>query len=151
VIVLPALATPVLGLKTGMPSIKVVPTPDGSRVGYTQVQQAFGIGAPGAGGSPDHGSRPRRRRPGTAGITRAMSAKTPLVIGVVSCSASCCCSSLQAPILAAAGVLTNLLATGAAFGVARLVFQDRGRPGRADGLRQARSDRGTSDERFVRR
>ena len=43
-----ALALPVLGLKTGMPSIKVVPTSDGSRVGYTQVQQAFGSGAPGA-------------------------------------------------------------------------------------------------------
>ena len=32
--------------------------------------------------------------------------------------------ALQAPLLAAAGVLTNLLATGAAFGVAKLVFQD---------------------------
>jgi RND superfamily putative drug exporter len=32
--------------------------------------------------------------------------------------------ALQAPIIAAAGVLTNLLATGAAFGVARLIFQD---------------------------
>ena len=42
------LALPVLGLKTGMPSIKVVPTGDSSRVGYTQVQQAFGAGAPGA-------------------------------------------------------------------------------------------------------
>ena len=42
------LALPIVGLKTGMPSIKVVPTTDGSRVGYTQVQQAFGPGAPGA-------------------------------------------------------------------------------------------------------
>ena len=48
VVVLLALGTPVLGLKTGMPSIKVVPTSDSSRVGYTQVQQAFGKGAPGA-------------------------------------------------------------------------------------------------------
>jgi len=32
--------------------------------------------------------------------------------------------ALQAPILAAVGVLTNLLATGAAFGVAKLIFQD---------------------------
>ncbi len=46
-IVLLALAAPVLGLKTGMPSIKVVPSGDSSRVGYTQVQQAFGKGAPG--------------------------------------------------------------------------------------------------------
>ncbi len=32
--------------------------------------------------------------------------------------------ALQAPIIAALGVLTSLLATGAAFGVARLVFQE---------------------------
>ena len=36
------------GLKTGMPSIKVVPSGDSSRTGYNQVQQAFGKGAPGA-------------------------------------------------------------------------------------------------------
>ena len=47
-LILVLLALPVFGLKTGMPSIKVVPTNDGSRVGYTQVQQAFGPGAPGA-------------------------------------------------------------------------------------------------------
>ena len=32
--------------------------------------------------------------------------------------------ALQAPLIAAAGVLTNLLATGAAFGVAKWLFQD---------------------------
>ena len=32
--------------------------------------------------------------------------------------------ALQAPVIAAVGVLTNLLATGAAFGVAKLIFQD---------------------------
>jgi RND superfamily putative drug exporter len=32
--------------------------------------------------------------------------------------------ALQAPLLAAAGVLTNLLATGAAFGVSKWIFQD---------------------------
>ncbi len=32
--------------------------------------------------------------------------------------------ALQAPVIAALGVLTNLLAVGAAFGVARLIFQD---------------------------
>ena len=46
-LVLVLLALPVIGLKTGMPSIKVVPQGDGSRVGYAQVQQAFGPGAPG--------------------------------------------------------------------------------------------------------
>src|SRR6185369_8813302 len=40
VVLLVALALPVLGLKTGMPSIKVVPPHDSSRVGYTQVQAA---------------------------------------------------------------------------------------------------------------
>ena len=43
-----ALAVPILGLRTGMPSIKVVPTGDTSRIGYNQVQSAFGPGAPGA-------------------------------------------------------------------------------------------------------
>jgi hypothetical protein len=38
----------VLGLDTGMPSIKVVPGEDSSRQGYEAVQQAFGPGAPGA-------------------------------------------------------------------------------------------------------
>ena len=47
-LVLLVLAAPVLGLRTGMPSIKVVPPGDTSRVGYTQVQAAFGAGAPGA-------------------------------------------------------------------------------------------------------
>ena len=32
--------------------------------------------------------------------------------------------ALQAPLLAAVGVLTNLLATAAAFGIAKLIFQD---------------------------
>ena len=32
--------------------------------------------------------------------------------------------ALQAPVIAAVGVITNLLATGAAFGVAKLIFQD---------------------------
>src|SRR5262249_21461596 len=47
-LILVLLALPVLGLKTGMPSIKVVPENDGRRIGYTQVQEAFGPGAPGA-------------------------------------------------------------------------------------------------------
>jgi rhodanese-related sulfurtransferase len=43
-----ALSIPVFALQTGMPSIKVVPEDDGSRIAYTQVQDAFGKGAPGA-------------------------------------------------------------------------------------------------------
>ena len=42
-----ALAIPVTQLKTAMPSIKVVPTADSSRVGYEQVQAAMGPGATG--------------------------------------------------------------------------------------------------------
>ncbi len=55
----------------------------------------------------------------------ALSAKTPLVIGVVmGLGFVLLLIALQAPLIAAVGVLTNLLATGAAFGVAKLVFQD---------------------------
>jgi len=46
-VVLIVLAIPVLGLKTAMPSIKVVPPTAASRIGYLEVQKAFGIGAPG--------------------------------------------------------------------------------------------------------
>ncbi len=46
-VVLVGLALPILGLRTGMPSIKVVPKGDHSRVGYNQISAAFGPGAPG--------------------------------------------------------------------------------------------------------
>ncbi len=42
-----ALMLPVLSLRTGMPSIKVVPSGDHSRLGYNQITRAFGPGAPG--------------------------------------------------------------------------------------------------------
>ena len=45
--VLLLLAFPVTQLRTAMPSIKVVPPSDSSRVGYRQVQAAFGPGATG--------------------------------------------------------------------------------------------------------
>ncbi|HEX8976648.1 MAG TPA: MMPL family transporter, partial [Solirubrobacteraceae bacterium] len=58
-------------------------------------------------------------------LQAALSAKTPLVIGVVlGLGFLLLLIALQAPLLAAVGVLTNLLATGAAFGVAKWVFQD---------------------------
>jgi len=183
-LILVLLALPVIGLKTGMPSIKVVPTHDSSRVGYTQVQQAFGIGAPGAlqivapardaaavsavvkrdpgiarvspaqvGGSglaliqaipnADPSStavgrtidRLRSTLPAQAlvggasaenhDLEQALAAKTPLVIGVVlALGFLLLLFALRAPLIAALGVVTNLLATGAAFGVARLVFQN---------------------------
>jgi putative drug exporter of the RND superfamily len=183
-LILVLLALPVFGLKTGMPSIKVVPASDGSRVGYTQVQQAFGIGAPGAlqivVPAPETAavSATARRDPGIAHVSpaqpggnglallqaipnadpssgavgrtidrlrsvlpaqvlvggaaaenhdleQALAAKTPLVIGVVlTLGFLLLLVALQAPLIAALGVLTNLLATGAAFGVARLIFQN---------------------------
>ncbi len=58
-------------------------------------------------------------------LEQALAAKTPLVIGVVLVLGFLLLLiALQAPLLAALGVLTNLLATGAAFGVGRLIFQN---------------------------
>ena len=60
-----------------------------------------------------------------------LASKTPLVIGVVlGLGFLLLLVALQAPLIAAVGVVTNLLATGAAFGVAKLIFQD----GHASGL-----------------
>ncbi|HLI31570.1 MAG TPA: MMPL family transporter [Solirubrobacteraceae bacterium] len=177
------LASGVLTLRTAMPSIKVVPSSAGSRIGYEQVQAAFGPGATGplqvvapsaessavaatlkaqpgiaavsapqlAGGhvlysaipaadpsSPRVGalidqlsrSLPRGSLIGGAvaedhALQSALSARTPLVIGVVlALGFILLLIALQTPALAAVGVLTNLLASGAAFGVAKWVFQD---------------------------
>jgi putative drug exporter of the RND superfamily len=178
------LALPALGLKTGMPSIKVVPATDASRIGYAQVQQAFGPGAPGtlqivssradaaraaAVAGRDSGiagvSRPqpggnglaliqatpttdpsssatgrtidrlRAALPGGAlvggaaaenhDLEHALSSKTLAVIGVVLVLGFLLLLiALQAPVVAALGVVTNLLAVGAAFGVGRLIFQN---------------------------
>lgn len=184
VVLLLVLAVPVLGLKTGMPSIKVVPEDDGSRIGYVQVQEAFGDGAPGAlqivtrqgeaarvsaivaddagiaqvmpampgagdaaliqavpasdPSNPAVGEtvdRLRAELPAGALVGGAvaenhdlealLAGKTPLVIGVVlALGFLLLLVALQAPLIAAAGVLTNLLAVGAAFGVARMIFQE---------------------------
>jgi RND superfamily putative drug exporter len=185
-VLLVGLALPVLALKTSMPSIKVVPPGDSSRVGYEQVKAAMGPGAtgplqlvtrsaqaarvaqiarrdpgvaqvlpvqPGSGGggrslvtaiprqdpsNPAVGATIERLRAqvprGTVlggavaenhDLQHVLSAKTPLVIGVVlGLGFLLLLFALQAPLLAAAGVLTNLLATGAAFGVAKWIFQD---------------------------
>ena len=184
VVALAVLAVPVLSLKTSMPSIKVVPSGDSSRVGYNQVQAAMGPGAtgplqlltgagqaatvariaksdpgvaqvmptqPGDGGlalvtaiprqdpsNPAVGATIDRLRAhlpaGTLvggavaenhDLQHLLSAKTALVIGVVlGLGFLLLLFALQAPLLAAAGVLTNLLATGAAFGVSKWIFQD---------------------------
>jgi RND superfamily putative drug exporter len=181
--ILIGLALPVTQLETAMPSIKVVPSEDASRVGYHQAQEAFGPGATGplqivaraadaarvtqlaradagvaatlptqsAGGlvlvtaipkqdpsDPAVGrtiDRLREQLPAGARIggavtenhdlKAALDAKAPLVIGVVlALGFLLLLIALQAPLIAAAGVVTNLLATGAAFGVAKWIFQD---------------------------
>jgi putative drug exporter of the RND superfamily len=186
------LALPILSLRTGMPSIKVVPGNDRSRVGYRQISAAFGPGAPGALQVlvPPTGQnvkanltyrpvdRALRGDPGVAAVTpprrgadgavlveatpaagpsttafgetldrlrarlpagvlvggpaaenhdleAALRAKTPLAIGVVlGLGFLLLLIAFQAPLLAAIGVLANLLSTGAAFGVATLIFQE---------------------------
>ncbi|MGE5691931.1 MAG: MMPL family transporter, partial [Pseudomonadota bacterium] len=58
-------------------------------------------------------------------LEEALAARTPLVVGVVlALGFLLLLVALQAPLIAALGVATNLLATGAAFGVGRLIFQD---------------------------
>lgn len=58
-------------------------------------------------------------------LEQTLSEKTPLVIGVVLILGFLLLLvALQAPVIAAVGVVTNLLAAGAAFGVAKLIFQD---------------------------
>jgi RND superfamily putative drug exporter len=58
-------------------------------------------------------------------LEQALAAKTPLVIGtVLALGFLLLLVALQAPLVAAIGVLTNLLATGAAFGAGKLIFQD---------------------------
>jgi RND superfamily putative drug exporter len=178
------LAIPLLSLKTGMPSIKVVPRSDSSRVGYGQIGAAFGPGAPGtldvtapraqgpataaalradpaiaavappmagagglvliravpaAGPSTDATSRTidrlRAELPAPAQIggaaaenhdlESALASTTPLAIGVILVLGFLLLLiAFQAPLIAVIGVLANLLSTGAAFGVAKLIFQD---------------------------
>jgi len=58
-------------------------------------------------------------------LQATLSAKTPLVIGVVlGLSFLLLTIALQAPLIALLAVVTNLLATAAAFGVAKWIFQD---------------------------
>ncbi len=177
------LAAPVIGLRTAMPSIRVVPAASSARVGYDLVQSAFGPGAPGelqvitappvaaratdvlahdpgiaavlpaqrSGGyvlldavprtdpsSSATGSTIDRLRatlpPGSLvggaaaedhDLQVLLVGKAPEVIGLVLLLGFVLLVlALGAPLIAALGVVTSLLGTGAAFGVARLVFQD---------------------------
>ncbi|MEU6232615.1 MMPL family transporter [Kitasatospora sp. NPDC047058] len=181
-----ALAAPVTGLRTAMPSIDVLPAQDSARAGYAAVQQAFGPGAPGTlqilapADRADAVGAQLATTPGIAGVLPAQRAadgsdwsmiqavpavdpsdpglggtvhdlrdalpdhtlvggaavenldlqhlltqKTPLVIGVVmGLGFLLLLVALRAPLIAALGTAAGLLSTGAAFGVAKLVFQD---------------------------
>ena len=58
-------------------------------------------------------------------LEKALLDATPLAVAVVlALGFLLLLIALQAPVIAAIGVLTNLLATGAAFGVGKLIFQD---------------------------
>ncbi len=58
-------------------------------------------------------------------LEAALAAKTPVVIGVVlALGFLLLLVAFQAPVAAAIGVITNLLSTGAAFGIAKWIFQD---------------------------
>ena len=185
-VVLLALAAPVVGLHTAMPSIKVLPADASARVGYDAVKQAFGPGAPGtlqvvvktpqaaraaavlasdqgiAGAMPAVATtdgtgysliqavpkvdpsdpalgatvgRLRTELPSSALVGGAavenldlksqLDRSTPLVIGVIlALGFLLLLVALQAPLIALLGTVVSLLSTAAAFGVARLVFQE---------------------------
>ncbi|MFE5582374.1 MMPL family transporter [Kitasatospora sp. NPDC056531] len=181
-----ALAAPVVGLRTAMPSIAVIPADSSARTGYIAVQKAFGPGAPGAlqivtpVAQAEHAAAVLKNTPGIAvvmpttdaadqsglaliqavpaadpsdpalratvaelrghlpgqtlvggaavenlDLQDVLNAKTPLVVGVIlTLGFVLLLLALQAPLVALLGTVTNLLATAAAFGAARLVFQD---------------------------
>lgn len=184
VAILVALAVPVLDLDTGMPSIKVVPEGDSSRVGYVAVQEAFGDGAPGAlqviadadqadevnalltadpaiervmpaqpgkdelvllqavprvdPSDPKLGDAIDRIRADLPGgvllggavaenhdLETELANATPAVVAVVlTLGFLLLLVALQAPLIALLGVVTNLLAVAAAFGVGAMIFQN---------------------------
>ena len=183
VLVLGLLGAPVLSLRTGMPSIAIIPASQSARVGYNQVVDAFGPGAPGmlsivtsvtdqkqaqaalgrdpgiaaampAGVSngwamtlalpttdasaPATGATIDRLRAdlppdslvgGAAAenhdLERVLSARTPLVFGLlIGLGFLLLLVALGSPLVAFIGVVTNLASIAAAFGVAKLLFQD---------------------------
>ena len=185
-IILLALAAPIFGLRTAMPSIKVLPEESSARVGYDLVQESFGEGAPGTlqivmdKSDAKNATGVLTADEGVAGAMRPMPAtddsglvmiqavptvdpsdpilgetvdrlradlpdsalvggapvenldlknqlddSTPLVIGVVLVLGFLLLLiALQAPLISLLGTLASLLSTAAAFGVARLVFQE---------------------------
>jgi RND superfamily putative drug exporter len=182
-VLLGILALPVSSLRTGMPSIAIIPPSQTARAGYTQVVNAFGPGAPGtlsvlspvseqpraaailtgdpgiAAATPGRTSngwamtlaipttdasakatgatidRLRHDLPADAlvggaaaenhDLENALSARTPLVFGLlIGLGFLLLLIALGSPLVAFAGVVTNLASIAAAFGVAKWIFQD---------------------------
>jgi RND superfamily putative drug exporter len=183
VLLLGLLSLPVLSLRTGMPSIAIIPQSQSARAGYHQVVDAFGPGAPGTlsivtpvaeqqraqavlskdagvaaampAGSADGwamtlaipttdasakatGSTIDRLRAelpagslvgGAAAenhdLEKVLSSRTPLVFGLlIGLGFLLLLVALGSPLVAFVGVVTNLASIAAAFGVAKLIFQD---------------------------
>jgi RND superfamily putative drug exporter len=181
--VLGLFAAPALALRTGMPSIGVVPSDASSRQGYELVRKGFGAGfsaplqvvaplsdmpdvkaalradsgiasvgpartsdsvgivsaipraAPSTSELASTIDRVRGELPAGAvlggaaaenhDLESALSSRTPLVYGVVLLIGFLLLLALlRAPLISAAAVATNVLATGAALGVGKLIFQD---------------------------
>lgn len=183
-VVLAVLAWPVTSLRTGMPSIKIIPASQSARIGYGEVVEAFGPGAPGmlsvltptadaakarsvlhneqgvAAVLPSaqnaHGLTLLSALPNTdasapaTGVTidrlraalprgsmiggaaaenfdlqHTLSQRTPLVFGLlIGLGFLLLLIALGSPLVAFIGVITNLASIAAAFGVAKLIFQD---------------------------
>jgi RND superfamily putative drug exporter len=183
-IILGAASFPLLGIKTGMPSIKVLPESAAARQGYDAIASAFGTGAPGpiqivvppsadaaaiasdirqvrgvavvfppqsgadgyvlltAIATTDPSSSASRdvvdaiRAASPAGVlvggpvaenhdlANSLAHNTPIVIGTVMVLGFLLLlAALRGLVIAAAGVLLNLLSVAAAFGVGVLAFQ----------------------------
>jgi putative drug exporter of the RND superfamily len=102
----------------GLALVQATPTtdPSSSATGHTidRLRAALPVGALVGGAAAENHD-----------LEKALAAKTPLVIGVVlALGFLLLLIALQAPLIAALGVLTNLLAVGAAFGIGRLIFQN---------------------------
>jgi RND superfamily putative drug exporter len=182
-VVLGVLAWPVTSLRTGMPSIAIIPQSQTARAGYNEVVAAFGPGAPGMlsiltplgqqqqtdaalkadrgvaaaipGGRSDRYAltlampttdasskatgetidRLRSELPngslvgGAAAenhdLEQVLSQRTPIVFGLlIGLGFLLLLIALGSPLIAFLGVVTNLASIAAAFGVAKLVFQD---------------------------
>jgi RND superfamily putative drug exporter len=183
VLLLGLLSLPVLALRTGMPSIAIIPESQTARAGYNQVVDAFGPGAPGAlsvvtpAAEQQQAQAVLGKDPGIAAampagasggwamtmaipttdasakatgatidrirtelpkgslvggaaaenhdLEKVLSSRTPLVFGLlIGLGFLLLLVALGSPLVAFVGVVTNLASIAAAFGVAKLIFQD---------------------------